>query len=156
MSAEATVTIIVTTADGDVFNVGQATDTATAFVESRDIDGGNAQIKKILKRLVLRIGGRSVLTDARLIIKGRNDLDMPKVVLATIELAEAEVVTSTSRDAPIPVGTEITRLKPLSPIKLRIAEVKYYSFRIEDDAIKGNWAIFAIEGYGVLGSAGRF
>ena len=135
VSAEGGIFVQLTLVNGDVSNIGQAFDTTVGFIESGPIDGGDAQIKKILKRLIFRFEGREIMKQASLLLYGKNAIEDPWVELIEIPLIFPGVA---------------------SPLALRIQEQRYYKVRIQDLGISGNWALTGLEGWGIPGNIGRF
>ena len=87
----------------------QTSDTTLAFLESVDLDMGNPAALKHIQRIHLWLSGPrpNVETNMRIIIKGRNNLDQPPVVLATIPLYELVRRWRKHKNADLPPNQDI-------------------------------------------------
>lgn len=130
--------------NGDTIFIGeQSQDTTRAFIETKDLDFGDPVIKKYLRRILLWMTALDKLNSTVLIIKGRNFIDQPHEILATIPLQR--IVT------PQPILKETVP----EPISMRLPRRNLIRIRIEDNAVETPWALYGMEFWGLF-SKGRF
>ena len=105
-----------------------ALDSATCFIETKDLDLGAPDFAKVLQQVYSEIEGRTGAPGLKLIIKYRDSLQDPLQELAPISLSSQ---------------------KP--GVNVRPPQAKYYRFRFEDDSISIIWKLSRMELFGQLG-----
>lgn len=124
-------TMILTRANGSVVNLSVPLDTATLFLETRDIDLQDSMISKYLDAIVLGITDRDMLENAYLIIKTRD--------------CQNEDYT---------VEDEINLLNCSDPIFCRPPSRRYARFRLEDRGVRARWTWSTLSLFGEADGAG--
>lgn len=117
--------IFLTRSSGIIFDLAEALDAGTCYVESKDLDFGDPRVKKMLRRIGLQFGPLDQLTNVVITLKWRNRLD------------EA-LVSDTERS----VSTNDKSIRVRTPAK------RYFRIRITDNGIKERWKLTAMDFFG--------
>lgn len=134
----------------------QTSDTTLAYLESVDLDMGDPMTLKHIQRIHLwMLGPRpNVETNMRIILKARNNLDQPHVVLATIPLYDLVRRWRKFKNADLPpnqdVGSDYTSVDDFRdyPIKLHLKGYRFFRIRLEDAGVTEFWRFFGLSIYG--------
>ena len=120
-----TASLRLTRANGVVFDLGQALDTAQVFLESKDLHLGDPHVRKMLRKYRHEVNMTHLTTNMQLIIKHRDNLDD--------ELVAENPISLTNRD---------------ETVMMRTPSRRYFRIRLEDIGVKERWLITAIDLFG--------
>lgn len=114
---------------GARINLNQSIDTATAFVETKDLDFGAYEFRKWIQKVITDITLRINAPNLALIIKHRNNLNDALISSVRIPLNTADQVLNVAN---------------------KIKAARYYRLRFEDTGVSVLWELSKIELHGVL------
>jgi hypothetical protein len=112
-----------------VANLSSASDLTSCWIETKDLDLGIPQRAKHLDALVVQMTNLAQQTDARVIVKWRDNLADPL-----------------NEEAPESIGISG------GPVFLRPPGARYFRLRIEDPAVRERWKMVSLEVFGQLGA----
>jgi len=118
-------TIILTRADGSQVNLAQALDTVDVFIESKDLDMGAPDVKKLLSAIRVEMADGQFSQLLELILKYRDHLNDAVSVEPSVSLSAGD-----------------------QPVFLRPPSSRYFRIRLQDASPSGRWKIHGIEFFG--------
>lgn len=127
--ANGRVKLILRKTSGITFNLAQALDTATCFVESRPLDLGDARVSKFIQKLLFDIYRLPEATNLWLVLKWANQRNGPFTTYAEYQL-----------------GGSVDGL-----VDTKIPQAKYFVIRLEDRGIRVLWKLTKLEIFGAIG-----
>lgn len=121
--------IVVTRPNGAEFDLGEAQDAATCWIETKDIDLGDPHVFKLLRAFDLLMSTPGYFSNLQLIVRTRNDIRQP----FRDWIIDADNVDET--------------------LKKRIRNCKFFRLRLQDNGVQARWHLTQINIYGAV--AGR-
>jgi hypothetical protein len=119
--------VVYTNLSGTAVNLNQSLDSASCFVETKDLDLGRVDVNKFLQKIFSAIEGVGSSPNLKLTIKWRNSLDDALKSVAAVSLDG----------------------NPTIPV--RPPGAKFFRLRYEDTNIAAAWKLSRIDLFGRLG-----
>ena len=123
-----TAVIIYTDNNAVEFNIQQSLDSATCFVETRDLSLGEVDLKKYLQRLHLTLSSMGDARNLKLYIKWRNNLEE--------DLTAESPISLRNYDGFVPVAPP---------------GANFFRLRFDDSGVSVLWQLSKIDIFGALG-----